>query len=106
MHAHNTRICSVLDLHDDVLNSLYKQCFFLFYVSSPAELPVVCLGFGVPVPISRSGTERSGKGICSLAYSGILFSSALPKRGSGISGPGCTKGIIRERRQVHHLSGF
>lgn len=67
---------------------------------------MVCLGFGVPVPISRSGAERSGKGICSLAHSDILFSSALPKQGSGISGPGCMKGIIRERRQVHHLSGF
>lgn len=65
---------------------------------------MVCLGFGVPVPISRSGTERSGKGICSLAHSDMSFRLRC-QAGLRHQRSGCMKGIVREEA-VHHLSGF
>ena len=63
MSAHNTRVCSVLDLHDDFLNLLYKQCFFLFYDSSPEEgflWFVLALEFLYPFPdLVQKGQERA-----------------------------------------------
>lgn len=53
---------------EDFLNLLYNGARSSSK-SLHVEIPIVCLGFGFLIPISKSRIEVSGKGICLCVYS-------------------------------------